>query len=261
MAKNKLNKNQGHASGHTSHKQEKKEQHRKQVEKEIRQKEKAEKKKARLEKKKKRDEHRGPNREKGFVDVLIWFGASVIYALDEILDEAGEIGKAGAEDIINVCAGLVVVLDVILDIIFWIITKTFILVARKLHETRMAVHQHRRAITQVFMLGLIAATATIALISSMTDFEYSYNGKKLGIVRDQQDVLEILDLVSEELTQEYGSSISINPETDIRFERVFSYGKNVDDADTVLRRLTYMGDVQAQASAIYADGEICNCVL
>ena len=66
---------------------------------------------------------------------------------------------------------------------------------------------------------------------------------------------EILELVSEELTQEYGSSISINPETDITFTPVISYGKEIDDADTVLRRFTYMGDIQAEACAIYADGE------
>lgn len=63
-------------------------------------------------------------------------------------------------------------------------------------------------------------------------------------------------MVSEELSLEYGSSIVIDPETDITFRPVISYGKDIDDADTVLKKFTYMGDIQAQAYAIIVDGEI-----
>ena len=46
-----------------------------------------------------------------------------------------------------------------------------------------------------------------------------YNGRTLGIVKEQRDVLEILDLVSEALTQEYGSSIVIDPRRTLRSSR------------------------------------------
>ena len=62
-------------------------------------------------------------------------------------------------------------------------------------------------------------------------------------------------MVSEELSLEYGSNISIDPETDITFKPVISFGKEIDDADTVLKRFTYMGDIQAQAYGIIVDGE------
>lgn len=251
MAKNKLNKHQGNASGTTSHKQEKQKKHKTEVEKEIRRKEK-------LAKKKEHQEQKAASRKqhRKHLHWLITIAAGVIYIADEILDEAADILKDGAELLIDVCAALVKAVDLVADIIDWIITKTFILVARELHDLRMKAHGYRRELLQVAMVALIAATGVIALGSSMTDYQYSYNGKTLGIVKDQQDVLEILELVSEELSQEYGSSITIDPESNITFERVFSYGKQIDDADTVLKRFTYMGDVQAQAFAIYADGEL-----
>ena len=89
-----------------------------------------------------------------------------------------------------------------------------------------------------------------------TGYEYSYNGRPLGIVKEQKDVVEILELASEELSQEYGSNIVIDPEEDITFRTVVSYGKEVDTEDDVLRRLTYMGEINAQASAIVVDGQV-----
>jgi len=53
---------------------------------------------------------------------------------------------------------------------------------------------------------------------------------------------------------EYGSNIEINPETDIEFRAVFSDGKEIDEVDDVLRKFTYMGDIQATAYAIVVDG-------
>ena len=189
-------------------------------------------------------------------DLIVDLGAGVINVVDEILDEAGEIAMDGGELIIDVAAGAVKLFDKTADIIDWIAGKTFILAARKVHDGRMKLHSYRRELIKLFMVALIGGTAIIALISLVTDYEYAYNGRTLGLVRDQQDVLEILDLVSEELTQEYGSSITIDPETDITFTPVFSYGQEIDDADTVLKRFTYMGDIQAQAYAIYADDEL-----
>ena len=78
----------------------------------------------------------------------------------------------------------------------------------------------------------------------------------MGIVKNQSDVLEILDIISDELSLEYGSNIEINPETDITFRPVVSYGKEIDDTDTVLKRFTYMGEIEAQAYAIKADGKV-----
>ena len=193
-------------------------------------------------------------------EILFRLAAAVVDAGDEILDEAEEMAEDGSGFIFEVCADLVIVADKILDLISWILTKTFVLVFRQIHDIRMKMQEYRREITQTALVGLLSATLIIGLYSWVTDYEYAYNGRTLGIVRDQQDVLEILELVSEELTQEYGSNIVIDPESDITFTPVISYGKEIDDADTVLRRFTYMGDIQAEAFAIYADGTLISIV-
>ena len=197
---------------------------------------------------------------KGAQEYIFLLAAAVIDGGDEILDEMGEMGEDGSRFIFEVCADLVIAADKILDIVDWILMKTVVLVFRQIHDVRMKLQENRRELTQLGLIGLLSATLIIGLYSWVSDYEYSYNGRKLGIVRDQQDVLEILELVSEELTQEYGSNIVIDPENDITFTPVISYGKEIDDADTVLRRFTYMGDIQAEAYAIYADGELISIV-
>lgn len=189
-------------------------------------------------------------------DFFVDLGAAVIYGMDEICDEIGDIGKAGAEDIINVAAGLVFIYDKLADLIGWIVGKTFIQIVRKVHDGRMKMQRYRAEILKTGLAFLVAATGITALFASITDYEYAYHGRTLGIVSEQQDVIEILDMVGEELTKEYGSNVSIDAKTDITFKPVISYGKEIDDADTVLKRFTYMGDIQAQAYAIYANGEL-----
>ena len=110
-------------------------------------------------------------------------------------------------------------------------------------------------IKNLLVLGGVGRICVI-IFSWATDYEYSYHGRALGIVEEQRDVIEILELASEELSKEYGSTIVIDPETDITFRPVVSSGKEIDNQDTVLRRLTYMGEINAQVAAIVVDGKI-----
>ncbi len=187
----------------------------------------------------------------------IWdFSASIVVAADEILDEAGEILNDGGEDLWNLAAALVSGYDELADVVSWSVRKTFVAFARRMHDARLGLLKYRRAIIKHALIVFVALIAVVGLFASATDYEYSYNGRALGIVKEQRDVLEILDLVSEELSHEYGSNISIDAETDISFRPVVSVGEEIDDADTVLKRFTYMGEIQAQAYAITVDGEM-----
>ncbi len=120
--------------------------------------------------------------------------------------------------------------------------------------------KYRKELLKHGLIFFAVLVGMVAVFASTIDYEYSYNGRALGIVEEQKDVLGILSLVSEELSHEYGSNISIDPETDITFKPVVSIGKEIDDADTVLKRFTYMGDIQAQAYAITVDGEMISIV-
>lgn len=181
--------------------------------------------------------------------------ANIVTATDEILEEAEEIFQDGKEGVWNITAAAVTGYDKLADLVSWAAWRTFVSFARNAHDTRMRILKHRKAILKHASIGLVVLIGMVAIYASSTDYEYSYNGRALGIVSEQRDVLEILDLISEELSQEYGSNISIDADSDITFRPVISIGKEIDDPDTVLKRFTYMGDIQAQAYAIIVNGE------
>ena len=58
----------------------------------------------------------------------------------------------------------------------------------------------------------------------------------------------------------YGNNTSehfqINEDSDITFEETFILDKEVDNIDTVLKRLTYMSDMKATAYGIYIDNAL-----
>lgn len=113
----------------------------------------------------------------------------------------------------------------------------------------------KKSVLGHFAGAILVAVAVVALFNHATGFEYSYNGKALGYVKNQEDVIKILDLVSDELSKEYGSKIQIDKDNDITFKNVVILDKDVDEVDTVLQRLTYMSDMEAEAYGIYIDGQ------
>ena len=193
--------------------------------------------------------------DRGLDKVADFLDDKVIPFLKDICEEIGEIALDGLEGATDVGAALIRWYDKSAELVEWFVKTTAVLIMRKYHDLLMDLAQYRRVIIRDFMIILIVGVGAVAVFASAVDYEYAYNGRTLGIVKEQRDVLEILEMVSEELSLEYGSSIVIDPETDITFKPVISYGKDIDDADTVLRRFTYMGDIQAQAFAIVVNGE------
>ena len=181
--------------------------------------------------------------------------ARLVEETDKLLDQAGPFFRKQGDKLIDACANMMTAYDKSADVLMWFLAKSFVTIARRMHDTRMSILKHRKEIVKNAALVLVVGVCGVALYASSIDYEYAYNGRTLGIVKQQQDVLEILDMVSEELSQEYGSNIVIDPETDITFTPVLKFGKEIDDPDTVLRRFTYMGDIQAQAYAINVNGE------
>ncbi len=101
---------------------------------------------------------------------------------------------------------------------------------------------------------VILAIIGVAIFSNVTAFEYSYNGKTLGIVNSQEDVWKLADLVSQQLTKRYGAEVKIDPDKDISFKRVLALHEEKDSVEDVLNKLTYMQDLNVSAYAIYVDG-------
>lgn len=191
-----------------------------------------------------------------FWNKTVEIAGDLIEAIDEINDEAGKIAEAGWSFLILVCASFISAIDKANDIAEWFVLKVMVLLGRRMHESRLKIIEHKNAIIKDAAVIVLAIIGIVGVFAWATDYEYSYNGRPLGIVKEQGDVLEILDIVNDELSLEHGSNIEIDPETDITFRPVVSYGKEIDNTDQVLRRFTYLDEIQAQAYAIKADGEI-----
>ncbi len=188
---------------------------------------------------------------------VIWDkAADAVDAVDEMCEEASELAEAGGHGIMDVGAGVINFYDKASAIGEWFVKKSLVIAGRKLHDIRLNSAQYSKYIIKDACVLGIACVAMVGAFAMATGYEYSYNGRVLGIVREQSDVLDILDLASEELSQEYGSNIEIDPDEDITFRSVVSYGKEIDSQDDVLRRFTYMSEINAQASAITADGNV-----
>lgn len=186
----------------------------------------------------------------------LWdIGALIIDASDEMLNEFDEIFKAGADTLTDIGAAAVTGTDNACDSAAWLATKAGVGFLRRVHDLRMAASRDRKYIIGVAMYFILSGVVMVAMFAAAIDYQYAYNGKVLGIVHEQKDVVEIMQMVSEELSKEYGLSINIDPSTDITFTPVISYGKPVDDANTVLKRFTYMGDVKTKAYAFVVNNQ------
>ena len=144
---------------------------------------------------------------------IIDIAAEAVAAVDEICDEAGELAGAGGSGLINVGAAVVNFYDRMSAIAEWFIKKNLVIAGRRLHEMRLrSAHNKKDLIKDAVVLG-VACVAMVVTFAMCTGYQYSYNGRPLGIVKEHSDVLDILDLASEELSQEYGSNIVIDPST------------------------------------------------
>ncbi len=101
---------------------------------------------------------------------------------------------------------------------------------------------------------LVIATIIASGASYVSAYEYSYNGRVLGVVKNQEDVLKLLDVVNEKLTKEYNTEVKIDRNLDIVFDRVISVNREIDISEEVLKKLTYMQDMKANAYGIYING-------
>ncbi len=113
----------------------------------------------------------------------------------------------------------------------------------------------KKAVLLSYFAGIIMVTVLVlVLFNYATGYEYSYNGRVLGVVKDQKNVTDVLDIASHELTQEYSAKIAIGEGKDIQFRRIVTVGRDVDDMEEVLKRLTYMKDINATGYGIYVNG-------
>lgn len=90
---------------------------------------------------------------------------------------------------------------------------------------------------------------------SITAYEYAYNGKVLGVVKNQNDVYVTVDVIGDKLAKEYKANIIIDKEKNISFNKVIGLNLKLDTREDVLNSFTYLKDMEVQAFAIFVDGK------
>ena len=128
-------------------------------------------------------------------------------------------------------------------------------ITKKTYVSKNNFHVLKKKVLSHFAGILLIALGVVALFSYATGYSYTYNGRHLGYIRDQEEVLKVLSLVSDELSREYGTSIEIDKEKDIKFKRTYILDKDVDDVNDVLKRFTYMSDMQTKGFEIAIEGK------
>ena len=127
----------------------------------------------------------------------------------------------------------------------------------KIKRLRSFAERHKKMMLATFIVFVVVTIGSIWIYNYNMAYEYSYNGKTLGVVKDKEDVLKITTLVQDALTEDRDVEVVIDPEDDIKFERVAIIGssKHVDTSEDVLRRLTYVGDINVIGYCITVDGK------
>lgn len=129
--------------------------------------------------------------------------------------------------------------------------------ARKFNRFKKFCDRHKAALLTAFAILLMALIGTAGVFNYYSAYAYSYNGKTLGVVKDKDDVLKITDLVQGALTEDKNVDVIIDARNDIEFERIYTTGDTVeiDTSEDVLKRLTYMGDINVKAYCIFIEGK------
>lgn len=124
------------------------------------------------------------------------------------------------------------------------------------HRITSSYRQSRRVIGIAILVMGIAAAAILAVFDNYTVYEYSYNGKILGYVKNQDDVVDVLDIAGTQLTENStgGTEIKFVPNQNVTFRVIDSRGKSIDDADIAVNKLVYMTDIETEAYSVY-DGD------
>lgn len=108
----------------------------------------------------------------------------------------------------------------------------------------------------IFSILVVIVLGWMGLVNHYMGYEYSYNGRVLGVVKDKEDVLKITDLVQSALTEERNIEVIIDKKDDITFKRVSTMGHvHIDSSEEVLKRMTYVGDINVKAYSITVNGK------
>lgn len=133
---------------------------------------------------------------------------------------------------------------------------------RGAHNIASTYQNTRRHIGLAILIMGVLAAVILVVFDRVTVYEYAYNGKTLGYVKEQEEVTDVLDVAGRKLTQnnDTGTKIEFVANQNVTFNPVNGRGKSTDDADTAVNKLIYMTDIETEAYGVY-DGDQLKAVV
>ena len=117
-----------------------------------------------------------------------------------------------------------------------------------------------KMVTGLFAL-VIMVCGVLLTMQHYTVYEYAYNGRVLGYVKSEDSVVGLLDVAGDHMSSNNdGAHIKFIAGNNVTFRKVSAAEKDLDDADTVMNKLTYMTDIEVSAYGIYQDGKLLTVV-
>lgn len=121
----------------------------------------------------------------------------------------------------------------------------------------------KKTIGRAILAVCVLCGIMLVVFDKFTVYEYAYNGKVLGYVENQDDVTNVLQVASEQLSEvneENGQDIEFEANDNISFKLVRSAGQDTDDVDTTVNKLAYMTDIEVEAFGVYDNGRLATIV-
>lgn len=112
----------------------------------------------------------------------------------------------------------------------------------------------KKTIGRAVLAVCLLCGVMLVVFNKFTVYEYAYNGKVLGYVDSQDDVTNVLQVASEQLSEvneDNNQDIEFEANDNISFKLVRAVGQDTDDVDTTLNKLAYMTDIEVEAYGIY----------
>ena len=133
--------------------------------------------------------------------------------------------------------------------------------ATEYHDMRVRYKgSSEKIVTGLFAL-IIMVCGVLLTMQHYTVYEYAYNGRVLGYVKSEDSVVGLLDVAGDHMSSNNdGAHIKFIAGNNVTFRKVSAAEKDLDDADTVMNKLTYMTDIEVSAYGIYQDGKLLTVV-
>ena len=108
---------------------------------------------------------------------------------------------------------------------------------------------------------IIMVCGVLLTMQHYTVYEYAYNGRVLGYVKSEDSVVGLLDVAGDHMSSNNnGARIKFIAGNNVTFRKVSAAEKDLDDAETVMNKLTYMTDIEVSAYGVYQDGKLLTVV-